>query len=62
MQTRDGFVIDLARGWEIPLVIVYGGGYNRTPGMTGRLHVQTVRIAARRFAMERAAFTPASGS
>lgn len=53
MAERDRFAIGLARGWGIPTVVVYGGGYNRTPGMTGRLHVQTVRIAAERLEAER---------
>lgn len=53
MARRDRWTIDLLRGWGIPTVVVYGGGYNRTPGMTAKLHVQTVRIAAERFAGER---------
>ena len=46
MRERDRFTIGLAHGWSIPTVIVYGGGYNRTPGMTAALHVQTVEVAA----------------
>jgi acetoin utilization deacetylase AcuC-like enzyme len=53
MAERDRYTIDLTRGWGIPTVVVYGGGYNRTPGMTGALHVQTVRIAAERLHHER---------
>ena len=46
MRARDQFAISAARQWAIPTVIVYGGGYNRTPGMTAQLHVQTLRVAA----------------
>lgn len=53
MAERDRFVIELTRGWSIPTVVVYGGGYNRTPGMTARLHVQTIQIAARQFEKDR---------
>jgi acetoin utilization deacetylase AcuC-like enzyme len=53
MAHRDRWTIDLLRNWEIPTVIVYGGGYNKTPGMTGQLHVQTIAIAAGRYQHER---------
>ena len=53
MRERDESTIALCRGWSIPTVVLYGGGYNRTPGMTTELHCQTVRAAARRFAAER---------
>ena len=53
MEQRDRFAINVCRDWGIPTVLVYGGGYNRTPGITGELHVQTVRIASERFAAER---------
>jgi acetoin utilization deacetylase AcuC-like enzyme len=46
MRERDEHVLRLTRGWSIPTVVVYGGGYNKTPGMTAALHVQTVRVAA----------------
>ncbi len=46
MASRDEFAIKLCRSWAIPTVVVYGGGYNKTPGMTASLHVQTVRVAA----------------
>ncbi|WOO40271.1 histone deacetylase [Rubellicoccus peritrichatus] len=45
MATRDAFVLDLVRCWEIPVVILYGGGYNRSAGMTARLHANTVLMA-----------------
>ncbi len=28
------------------LVVLYGGGYHRSPGKTGSLHAQTIRRAA----------------
>jgi acetoin utilization deacetylase AcuC-like enzyme len=43
---RDRRVISLCRGWGIPVVVLYGGGYNRVEGMTTELHCQTVRVAA----------------
>ena len=46
MRERDEFVIGLCRGWSIPTVVVYGGGYNVTPSATAALHVQTIRAAA----------------
>jgi acetoin utilization deacetylase AcuC-like enzyme len=55
LRRRDEWTIDLLRGWSIPTVVVYGGGYNRTPGMTAALHVQTIDVASRRMTRERAA-------
>ena len=46
LARRDRFVLDLCRGWGVPLVITYGGGYNIDPNHTTALHVQTIRIAA----------------
>jgi acetoin utilization deacetylase AcuC-like enzyme len=46
MLRRDQFVLKMCRGWQLPTCIVYGGGYNRTEGMTAKLHVQTIRAAA----------------
>ena len=48
-RARDERVVGLCRGWGIPLVVLYGGGYNRVEGMTTELHCQTVRVAAERF-------------
>lgn len=53
MSERDRFAIDSCRQWNIPVVVVYGGGYHKTPGMTGQLHVNTVRVASERFNSER---------
>lgn len=55
---RDRWTLDLLRSWGIPTAVVYGGGYNRTPGMTAALHVQTIHIAAQRFARERGLKSP----
>ena len=47
IRQRNAFVIDLVRGWDVPLVIVYGGGYNRDRELTNRLHALPVIQAAR---------------
>ena len=46
MQRRDRFAIESARKWNIPTVVVYGGGYNKMEGMTAKLHVQTIEASA----------------
>ena len=46
MRRRDERALGLCRGWSIPTVVLYGGGYNKVPGMTTELHCQTVRVAA----------------
>ncbi len=45
MAARDTFVIASVRQLNLPLVVVYGGGYNKYPDMTTELHCQTIRIA-----------------
>ncbi len=45
MAQRDSFVISSVRKQNLPLVVVYGGGYNKHPQVTTELHCQTVRIA-----------------
>jgi acetoin utilization deacetylase AcuC-like enzyme len=49
MRERDRFTLELCRRWGIPVTIVYGGGYNKTEGMTARLHVQTIAVAGELF-------------
>ncbi|MDB5325082.1 MAG: deacetylase [Phycisphaerales bacterium] len=49
MRRRDEYAIRAARKWDIPTVIVYGGGYNRTDGMTANLHVRTIHEASKLF-------------
>jgi acetoin utilization deacetylase AcuC-like enzyme len=53
MRRRDESTIGLCRHWRIPVVVLYGGGYNRAEGMTTELHCQTIRLAAGQFAAER---------
>lgn len=45
MALRDSFVISSVRQLKLPLVVVYGGGYNKNPDVTTELHCQTIRIA-----------------
>ena len=61
MRDRDRWAIDLCRDQKIPVVVLYGGGYNRVEGMTAELHCQAVRIAVARFAWERPAVGVAAG-
>ncbi len=44
---RDTFVVSLFREREVPLVVLFGGGYNREPGNTARLHRNTIATARR---------------
>ncbi|MGJ3244407.1 MAG: histone deacetylase family protein [Opitutales bacterium] len=46
---RDRRVVSPCLRWQVPLVVLFGGGYNRQPGGTGRLHAETVLRAARLF-------------
>jgi len=46
MAERDQYTIDEIRNRQLPLAIVYGGGYNRDKDLTTALHVQTIAIAA----------------
>jgi acetoin utilization deacetylase AcuC-like enzyme len=39
---RDSFVLRLVTGARMPLVVLYGGGYNRDRAHTARLHADTV--------------------
>ena len=49
MRRRDQFAVKAARRWGIPVTVIYGGGYNREEGMTAKLHVQTIDVAATHF-------------
>jgi acetoin utilization deacetylase AcuC-like enzyme len=49
LSERDRFVAELCRNYEVPLAALYGGGYNRQPGMTARLHANTVITVAEVF-------------
>ena len=50
MAERDQLVVDWCLKRRLPLVVLYGGGYHREPGMTARLHANTITIAAQSFA------------
>lgn len=58
MAYRDQWTLELLRGWGIPTVVVFGGGYHRVPGMTAVLHLQTIHTAASRWAAERGLSPP----
>ena len=49
MAERDRLVIDWCLTRHLPLVVLYGGGYHRVPGMTARLHANTITLAATLF-------------
>jgi len=53
MATRDRFVVDWCLERRLPLVVLYGGGYHRAPGMTARLHANTITIAAQAYLASR---------
>jgi acetoin utilization deacetylase AcuC-like enzyme len=46
LASRDRHVLDLVTRRSIPLVVLYGGGYNRDRVHTARIHAQTVLLAA----------------
>jgi acetoin utilization deacetylase AcuC-like enzyme len=45
LAERDHFVLQCCLQYACPTVVLYGGGYNRRPGMTAQLHAQSIRIA-----------------
>ena len=47
MAARDAHVLASVRERGVPLVVLYGGGYNREREHTARLHARTVLAAAR---------------
>lgn len=47
MAERDRYTIEEIRNRQLPLAIVYGGGYNRDKDLTTALHVQTIAIATK---------------
>lgn len=58
MIERDRFVLGWCRKRHLPVVVLYGGGYHREPGMTARLHANTIATAASIFATESHAPAP----
>lgn len=51
MLERDRMVLDWCRKRSLPVVVLYGGGYHREPGMTAHLHANTIQLAAEAFAL-----------
>jgi acetoin utilization deacetylase AcuC-like enzyme len=49
MHERDRRIISWCTARALPLAVLYGGGYNRTPGMTARLHANTIQLAAQEY-------------
>ncbi len=45
MAMRDSAVLDLVTKLRVPMVVLYGGGYNRDRVHTARLHANTIRLA-----------------
>ena len=45
MASRDRAVLDLVTKHRIPVVVLYGGGYNRERVHTARLHANTIKLA-----------------
>ncbi len=48
MAARDEHVLDLLTAKSMPVVVLYGGGYNRDRVHTARIHADTVLRVARR--------------
>jgi acetoin utilization deacetylase AcuC-like enzyme len=57
MTNRDRLVVEWCLQRGLPLAVLYGGGYHREPGMTARLHANTITTAAQSFAASRHATT-----
>lgn len=47
MAERDSLVVRWCLQRRRPLAVLYGGGYHREPGMTARLHANTITLAAK---------------
>ncbi|MFM8656800.1 MAG: histone deacetylase [Chthoniobacterales bacterium] len=52
MIERDRMVLAWCRERDLPVAVLYGGGYHRRPGMTARLHANTIETAAAIFAAD----------
>ena len=57
MTNRDRLVVEWCLQRGLPLAVLYGGGYHREPGMTARLHANTITTAAKSFTASRHATT-----
>jgi acetoin utilization deacetylase AcuC-like enzyme len=53
IAARDSLVLDLVLARAQPLVVLYGGGYNRDREHTARLHAATVLRTAEAVARRR---------
>jgi acetoin utilization deacetylase AcuC-like enzyme len=53
LQERDQLVVDWVRDRDCPLVVLYGGGYNRQAGDTARLHRNSVVTALKAWGFSR---------
>jgi acetoin utilization deacetylase AcuC-like enzyme len=53
MIQRDRMILSWCRARQLPAAVLYGGGYHREPGMTARLHANTIHLAAEAFASSR---------
>ena len=49
MSERDRAVLSWCGERSLPVAVLYGGGYNREPRMTARLHANTIEAAAELF-------------
>jgi acetoin utilization deacetylase AcuC-like enzyme len=47
LQHRDEVLLRALIRNRIPVAVLYGGGYNREPGLTAKLHRNTVATAKR---------------
>jgi acetoin utilization deacetylase AcuC-like enzyme len=52
MIERDRMVLTWCCERHLPVAVLYGGGYHREPGMTARLHANTIETAAAIFAAD----------
>jgi acetoin utilization deacetylase AcuC-like enzyme len=45
LATRDRLVLEWHRSFEVPMAVLYGGGYSKSTGGTANLHASTIRLA-----------------
>ena len=53
MAERDRLVTSWCLHRRLPVAVLYGGGYHREPGMTARLHANTIQLVAEHYASTR---------
>jgi acetoin utilization deacetylase AcuC-like enzyme len=49
MAERDRLVTSWCLHRRLPVAVLYGGGYHREPGMTARLHANTIQLVAEHY-------------